>query len=319
MMVLCTHRVTLTTVVYLYNEMQNAKTGNTGSAKAKNLNTLFSDCMYRTEDYEIKRWAFNTRMNQVHGWNDCFCFVLVANGEYSFNISKNRYNTYTGHVIIEKPNFEYSLLPTTGRCTIINFSNDFYDKLCNEPGINQHAFFFNKNIISQLLLSNPVIDYLHYKLLSINKNSCRLEIDDTVFELVHELLNGLAGFELQQAPQQQYPNHQLPVIERAKEYMHQHFKNDISLQQIAANCYASAFHFSRLFRKFTLQTPYQYLLNVRLKHSEVLLKNTAMPISEVAFCSGFSGPDYFATAFKKKYKLMPTDYRKKAVVSGRAK
>jgi AraC family transcriptional regulator len=273
--------------------------------------SLHSDCIYKTDEYEVKRWEFSDRMSQINGWNDCFCIVLVANGEYSFNISKNEYNTYTGHVIVEKPNFDYSLLPTSGRCTILNFSKIFYDELCNEPGVKKNSFFSNPNIISQLLISNSVIDYLHYKIMYGNSHLCRLEMDDTVFELVYEIVNSFTDINSSATQKKQYQNFQLPVIERAKEYIHHNFKEDIGLQQIAENCFASPFHFSRVFRKFTLQSPYQYLLNTRLKHSEILLKTNAMPIAEVAVSSGFSSPDYFATVFKKKYKLMPTEYRKK--------
>lgn len=273
------------------------------------LNDLRSDCIYKTEAYEIKRWLFGKTMAPINGWNDCFCFVIVTNGEYSFSISKNDYDTYTGHVIVEKANFEYSLLPTSGKCTVFNFSNAFFEKLCNEPAMKNNSFLKSRNIISQLLLSNPVIDYLHYKILSANTVSSRLEMDDTVFELLYEIFNSFTDIKLPGASKSKM--YHLPVIERAKEYIQQHFKEDIGLHDIAGNCFASPFHFSRIFRKFTTQSPYQYLLNTRLKHSEVLLKTSAVPIAEVAASSGFSSPDYFATAFKKKYRLMPTEYRKR--------
>jgi AraC family transcriptional regulator len=275
------------------------------------LNNLCSDCIYKTDEYEIKRWMFGATMSRINGWNDCFCIAIVTNGEYSFNISKSEYNMYTGHVVVEKPNFEYSLLPTSGKCTIFNFSNAFFERLCNEPAMKKNTFLANRNSISQLLLSNSVIDYLHYKILSANIHSCRLEVDDTVFELLYEILDSFTDINSPESQKNQ--NYLLPVIERAKEYIQQNFKEDIGLRDIAQNCFASPFHFSRIFRKFTLQSPYQYLLNTRLKHSEILLKSSAMPIAEVAVSSGFSSSDYFATVFKKKYQLMPTDYRRKGI------
>lgn len=278
------------------------------------LNKLLSNSLFKTEEYEVKRWKFEEQMSPISGWNDCFCFVLVSSGQYAFSISKSDYKTYTGHVIAEKPNFEYSLCPTTGSCTIINFSNVFYDRLSNEPLLQKNSFLSSQQIISQLLLSNPIVDYLHHKLLTEQARTCRLDMDDTVFELVYEILNNITDTRTLEFENKQLQNYQLPVVERAKEYIHHHFHLDIGLHEIAENCFASPFHFSRLFRKFTLQSPYQYLLSTRLKHSEILLKTSTLPIAEVAISSGFSSPDYFATAFKKKYRLMPTDYRKKGVV-----
>ena len=175
--------------------------------------------------------------------------------------------------------------------------------------MKNNTFLTNPKIISQLLLSNSVIDYLHYKILSADIHSGKLEIDDTVFELLHEVFNSFTDINLPEHSKNQ--TYQLQVVERAKEYIQRNFKEDIGLQDVAENCYASPFHFSRIFRKFTLQTPYQYLLNIRLKHSEILLKSTAMTIAEIAVSSGFSSPDYFATAFKKKHQLIPTEFRKK--------
>ena len=278
------------------------------------INKLLSNSLYKTEEYEIKRWNFDVQMNPVFGWNDCFCFVLVSSGQYSFCISRHEYKTYTGHVIAEKPNFEYSLCPTSGSCTIINFSQLFYERLSNEPVLQKNAFLSSPQVVSQLLLSNSVVDYLHHKLLREYNRSCRLEMDDTIFELVYEVLNNITDTRLLDSENKHYLNYQLQVVERAKEYIHQNFQQEIGLQEIAENCFASPFHFSRLFRKFTRQSPYQYLLSTRLKHSEILLKTSNLPIAEVAVSSGFSNPDYFATAFKKKYQLMPTDYRKRPVV-----
>lgn len=274
---------------------------------------MLSNSLYKTEEYEIKRWKFDEQMNPIHGWNDCFCFVLVSSGQYAFSISRNDYKTYTGHVIAEKPNFEYSLCPSSGSCTIVNFSKLFYERMSDEPLLYKNAFLASPQVISQLLLSNPIVDYLHHKLIQEHNRCCRLEMDDTVFELVYEVLNNITDTRFLESENKQYQNYQLPIVERAKEYIHHNFHQDIGLHEIAENCFASPFHFSRLFRKFTLQTPYQYLLSTRLKHSEILLKTSRLPIAEVAVSSGFSNSDYFATAFKKKYKLMPTDYRKKGV------
>lgn len=278
------------------------------------MNEFISDSLYKTEEYEIKKWKFDARMNPISGWNDCFCFVLVSSGQYSFKISRNNYSTYTGHVIAEKPNFEYSLRPTSGTCTIVNFSQLFYQRLANEPLLQRNAFLSSTQIVSQLMLANPIVDYLHHKLIQEYQRYCRLEMDDTVFELVYEVFNNTTDTRITEYENSHSQQFQLPVIERAKEFIHTNFQYDIGLHEIAENCFASPFHFSRLFRKFTLQTPYQYLLSTRLKHSEILLKTSTMPIAEVAVSSGFSSPDYFATAFKKKYQLMPTDYRKKGVV-----
>ena len=41
----------------------------------------------------------------------------------------------------------------------------------------------------------------------------------------------------------------------------------------------------------------------------MLLKNTNKPVSEISFAAGFNSVEYFATAFRQKYKANPSQYR----------
>lgn len=53
-----------------------------------------------------------------------------------------------------------------------------------------------------------------------------------------------------------------------------------------------------------------YINNLRLEKSKSLLENSKLSISEIAYSSGFSSPNYFSTAFKGKFGISPAQYRK---------
>lgn len=53
-----------------------------------------------------------------------------------------------------------------------------------------------------------------------------------------------------------------------------------------------------------------YLQNIRLKKAEELLRNTDLPITEIAYQVGYSSPKYFSTVFKSHYNMSPSKYRK---------
>lgn len=53
-----------------------------------------------------------------------------------------------------------------------------------------------------------------------------------------------------------------------------------------------------------------YLTNYRLDYAKTLLLNSDQTISEIAYASGFSSPNYFATLFKRKYESSPNSFRK---------
>lgn len=98
-------------------------------------------------------------------------------------------------------------------------------------------------------------------------------------------------------------------ISEAVEYINKNYSKDISLNEITKKAYLSKFHFSRIFKKYTSYSPYQYLTTVRLNHCRQLLLNNNYSISEVADRCGFKRLDYFSAMFKKKFKYSPSVYR----------
>ncbi len=53
-----------------------------------------------------------------------------------------------------------------------------------------------------------------------------------------------------------------------------------------------------------------YILSRRLKKAKYLLNNEGCTISEVAFMTGFSNPNYFSTVFRAKYGVTPSEFKK---------
>ena len=103
--------------------------------------------------------------------------------------------------------------------------------------------------------------------------------------------------------------HHLGTVEKARDHILLHFKENISLQQLAAHCLVSPFHFSRIFKSMTKVSPHQYLTAVRLTHAKVLLDETNSPVSDLAYECGFNSPEHFVTAFKQFYKMRPSELR----------
>ncbi|MCO6479765.1 MAG: response regulator [Phaeodactylibacter sp.] len=55
----------------------------------------------------------------------------------------------------------------------------------------------------------------------------------------------------------------------------------------------------------------EYIRTVRLQQAWKLLLQTALPISDIAYRTGFGNPNYFSTSFKKEFGLSPSRFRKK--------
>lgn len=101
-----------------------------------------------------------------------------------------------------------------------------------------------------------------------------------------------------------------PNIQQAAKYIANHFREDISLADVAARAYMSESYFSRKFKKITGLNFSEYLTSTRIKAADDLLLQTSMSIAEIAAACGFSDANYFGDIFKKHKGISPTKYRR---------
>ena len=137
----------------------------------------------------------------------------------------------------------------------------------------------------------------------------RLQVDHLVIEIINKVLNAITDYTPDHRIDVKLKKNHLTTIEHAKEYMTNNFTEDISLMEIANYCHVSPFHFSRIFKTFTGISPHQFLLGLRLKNAELLLSDTAQPVADIAFSSGFNSLEHFTSAFKQKYAFSPSRFR----------
>jgi AraC family transcriptional regulator len=88
------------------------------------------------------------------------------------------------------------------------------------------------------------------------------------------------------------------------------FDKPLDLATLAADSGYSRAQFLRMFRIATGKTPHRYLINVRLDHARRQLQSGAMPITEVALAVGFSSHAHLTKAFRERFGLTPSAYRR---------
>jgi len=91
-------------------------------------------------------------------------------------------------------------------------------------------------------------------------------------------------------------------------YIAEHISDKISIEKLSSLAGYNEQYFIRLFKKSTGITPYQYIVNYRLKEAKKLL-NTDITISHIAILTGYSDVKTFSRAFKNKFGVAPSIYR----------
>jgi AraC family transcriptional regulator len=93
-------------------------------------------------------------------------------------------------------------------------------------------------------------------------------------------------------------------------YIRDHSSEDLTLEVLAQQAGFSPFHFARLFRQTTGETPHQCVRRERLAHAQHLLRSTSMSLAQVAVEAGFSDQSYFSRVFKQALRVTPAAYRR---------
>jgi len=92
-------------------------------------------------------------------------------------------------------------------------------------------------------------------------------------------------------------------------YIENHFKEQITLPDIARKANISTRHFTRIFSATYKTTPMNYIVKLRMQYACSLLKKSNLNISDIAFESGFNDSNYFTRQFKISYGITPRQYR----------
>lgn len=98
-------------------------------------------------------------------------------------------------------------------------------------------------------------------------------------------------------------------VRRAISFIRDNYHRPLTLTEIASCVDLSTFHFLRVFKAVTGQTPYRYLSGVRVERARRYLARDELSVTEIAHLCGFTTPSRLATAFRQETGLSPSAYR----------
>ena len=93
-------------------------------------------------------------------------------------------------------------------------------------------------------------------------------------------------------------------------YIHAHYTEDLSLEQLAQKFYISSCYLSHQFKAVTGFTVTDYIQITRVRNVQTMLITTQTPITDAASACGFSSFSQFNRVFQKHVGMSPSQYRK---------
>lgn len=99
------------------------------------------------------------------------------------------------------------------------------------------------------------------------------------------------------------------VLQALREHIAAHPDEDLTLAALARRAGMSASCFSRWFRDQTGMTPHAFVLEARVARAKALLRESDLPLIDVALAVGFSSQSCLNVTFRRRAGITPAEYR----------
>ena len=148
----------------------------------------------------------------------------------------------------------------------------------------------------------------------LRENLIKRELSD-VF-VIKSCLYALCSEYLRQIPLVEKEGKQAEIMSDVVEYVEKNYKSTPSLSELAENLGYEYCYFSKIFNRMFSMSFNEYLNTYRFNEACAMLTTTDMPITEVAYESGFKSIRSFNNTFKRLAGLSPSEYRKTRPLAG---
>lgn len=155
------------------------------------------------------------------------------------------------------------------------------------------------NLLQEIDTKNyEVLRQMHI-LMKISEARTRVELEKAYSEVIRLLLSS-------REKREDIRNY---TIKRTINYIRDHYKEGITLEETAHQLNITPEYLSTLFNRELGMNFSAFLTEFRLSHAKRLLRGTELRIYEIAAEVGYGDPKYFNRVFKEKYGVSPGEFR----------
>lgn len=239
-------------------------------------------------------------LNHPLHWHNFFEIEIILSGGGKYIINEIEYDLSQKNVFLLTPT-DFHYINGTDEITLINLSFD--ETVINAREISElfsnktkKAYHFECSELKRLINAAELLE-----------NECKID-GNCQTQLLQYVINFILrdnGSYFSTLTQ----NHSQEIM-KAIIYLEMHFKENITLENLANEVGYNPSYFSDFFKKVTGETYIEKLTKLRIGYARTLLAN-GFSVSDACFHSGFGSLSNFLTMFKKHCRITPSEYRKK--------
>lgn len=256
--------------------------------KDTRIKVICGGCEYTTPDFEINRKDF-----------PYYSIEFVWKGAGFLTLNHNKYDLKPGTVfsygpgisqhiktVPEKPMVKYFVDFTGG--TVKRILEKHISPLGTAVQINRPDEIA---VILDNLLSHGLSDSPYKSMI------CSTQLEYLIYRIAEMTVT-----------ESHSPSRAFQTYQHCRRHIKDNFMNLNSLQDIADTCIIDQAYVCRLFRRFDTQSPYQYLLSLKMAYAADRFQESDVLVKEIAHELGFTDPFHFSRTFKRVFGVSPTSF-----------
>ncbi|MCB6730575.1 MULTISPECIES: response regulator [Blautia] len=242
---------------------------------------------------ELRRVCFYLNLNARQSlllFQDVYCdYQLVANHLYNFMKRKYRDSFY---LAVSRKFEGCECLPEILEQLEQQMEEKFYHP-------EKHVF---SNVIQELFQENQFSGERRLEHEIERLYNCR-----NIMEIVEVTEDNIKEYEAFLDRSMSSSRNEVAAV---KNYIYQHYEEDLNLEMLAEKVYLSSGYLSFIFKKETGMNLNRYIRVFRMEKAKELLCSTNMKVAQVSERVGFANVSYFCRSFREYYGSSPESYRK---------
>ena len=240
----------------------------------------------------------------LHAHPDFVEVLLIDEGHGRFLIGDNTYEVQAGDLLVFNSGVvhdELSDSPFGSWCIAVGG--------LRLPGLRENALIpEDESPVHPVGAELPDLRALYdvmFRYLSNDRPDCEVFCHRLMLALLDRALTITGSLSLRM-PSNPEPG---SLARQVQEYIDQHFRESITLQDLGDALHASPYYLSHVFKEASGYSPMQYLTRRRIGEAQNLLVETDLPIARIAGEVGYDTQNYFNLQFSKHVGMPPRKFR----------
>lgn len=273
----------------------------------------YADPAFMIRSYQGDLNEYVSRSVPAH-WHSEVEWIYLVEGTAVYHVNEQRFTLQAGDALLVNSNrlhYGYSPDNTNFVYSILQFRPDFVE---SQPIRQQYL----NSLIGDSRLDGMLVrpdSEPHRELLANLAGLIRLNLEKpedyqltTVAEFYRLLLKMRQMGLIRDYPQTDSAS-QIPALQNMLTFIQNHYAEPIRLADIAVSGAMCRSKCCSLFRSVLQRSPLEFTQNFRIQKSIALLRDTDLPISEIAAACGFNNSSYYVESFHRTVGQTPRKYR----------